>query len=233
MKRSNELKLNIGLNNNPLLVNEILKHIKLINGKVAKIDEYFTEADTSLILPQEKEDSKKYIKLLENNDIAGIRKEANKYSDEEGNIYSVILNITNPFITRSTSGNITELDILDGRTSYKPEQYKTKLEQSLKNRDALIVTNIKDAATDYRSKKYKYPYNLEINETTYAVFDANQIHILGNKQDIQGFENYLQQSPVLQSDNEIINSEAFQRFNEENQFTTLEENLDYYKRCKL
>ena len=57
MKRSNELKLNIGLNNNPLLVNEILKHIKYssiyidneFNYRV-DLSEYKNEVEQTLIL---------------------------------------------------------------------------------------------------------------------------------------------------------------------------------------
>lgn len=57
MKRSNELKLNIGLNNNPLLVNEILEHIKysgifIDNDYNYRVDlsEYNNEIEQTLII---------------------------------------------------------------------------------------------------------------------------------------------------------------------------------------
>lgn len=57
MKRANELKLNIGLNNNPLLVNEILEHIKYsgifidneFNHSV-DLSEYKNEIEQTLII---------------------------------------------------------------------------------------------------------------------------------------------------------------------------------------
>ncbi len=39
MKRANKLELNIGLNNNPLLVNEILQHIKYASLFIDNIEE--------------------------------------------------------------------------------------------------------------------------------------------------------------------------------------------------
>jgi hypothetical protein len=57
MKRANELKLNIGLNNNPFLVNEILEHIKYsgifidneFNHSV-DLSEYKNEIEQTLII---------------------------------------------------------------------------------------------------------------------------------------------------------------------------------------
>lgn len=57
MKRSNKLQLNIGLNNNPLLVNEILEHIKYsslfigdeFNHRV-DLSEYKNEIEQTLII---------------------------------------------------------------------------------------------------------------------------------------------------------------------------------------
>ena len=57
MKRANELKLNIGLNNNPLLVKEILEHIKysgifIDNEFLYRVDlsEYKNEVEQTLII---------------------------------------------------------------------------------------------------------------------------------------------------------------------------------------
>ena len=57
MKRENKLELNIGLNNNPLLLNEILKHIKyssifIDNDFLHRVDlsEYKNKVEQTLII---------------------------------------------------------------------------------------------------------------------------------------------------------------------------------------
>jgi hypothetical protein len=76
------------------------------------------------------------------------------------------------------------------------------------------VSNTQPIIQDTLATIQEYKQSVPIVEETLPVKDTQEVE-------------------DLETDNNIINSEAFQRFNEENQFTTLEENLDYYKRCKL
>jgi hypothetical protein len=64
---------------------------------------------------------------------------------------------------------------------------------------------------------------------------------LGTKSDIQGFKDWVDKPKGMDSgltfetkeDSDIQNSSQFQSFHKANPYTTLEENLAYYKQCKL
>lgn len=130
---------------------------------------------------------------------------ANSYSDVKGKIYSVLLNIKNPRIIQGNEDyndlsrtlqkeagvykkqGITNKEITDALESLNKE--------IINNNDGIIFLKIKDSAASSEFKPiYNYgelSYN-EDNENTYVVFEPEQIHILGNKQDIKGFKEFVQ-----------------------------------------
>ena len=130
---------------------------------------------------------------------------ANSYSDVKGKIYSVLLNIKNPRIIQGNEDyndlsrtlqkeagvykkqGITNKEITDALESLNKE--------IINNNDGIIFLKIKDSAASSEFKPiYNYgelSYN-EDNENTYVVFEPEQIHILGNKQDIKRFKEFVQ-----------------------------------------
>lgn len=123
-------------------------------------------------------------------------------------VTNVVLNIKNPLVSS------------DNNKDYREESYSDRIDKAIKlNNDSVIIKDTKD------------PLDTDV----YVVFEPEQIYILGNKQDIEGFTDWVDNSskPILNTDSAILSSEAFKKFNAENPYTTQEENLEYYKRCKL
>lgn len=178
--------------------------IDLRDGKLE--DSFGYAAEIGLFLPS-KEDTIKYLNFLEKEDIKGIKKELSKYSNKEGNIYGALLNSQNPFKINSLTGSIAVLDI-KGNTSFEKNQ---KLKEELNKHDSLIVSNVSDSAIDYRSLKYNIPYDTSILEKTYAVFEPEQIHILGSNEDIEQFKKWVKQNRKYSSSF----LESFKNSNEE------------------
>jgi hypothetical protein len=157
----------------------------IIDYRDGKLEDSFGgAAEAGLILPS-KEDVDLYLKFITNKDLEGIKEKRNTYPNNEGNIFSVILNITNPLNKKSQTGSITTIN-LEGKTTGEKKQ---TLEKELKNSDGVIISDIRDKS-DYNSRK-EIKYDENIDEQTYVVFEPEQIHVLGGKNDIQGFKDYM------------------------------------------
>jgi hypothetical protein len=163
----------------------------IIDYRDGKLEDSFGgAAELGLFLPP-KEDTELYLKLLRSKDLKAIENQRDKYSDKEGSIFSVILNIKNPLNKTSATGSITTIN-LEGRTT---GEKKETLQKELKNSDGLIINDIRDSS-DYKSKR-NIKYNENIEEQTYVVFEPEQIHILGSKQDIEGFKEFVNNKNVF------------------------------------
>jgi hypothetical protein len=218
----------------PISFEKLLSYIGQSNNKKEFIidyrdgkleDSFGGAAELGLFLPS-KEDTELYLKLLRNKDLKGIENQRDKYSNKEGNIFSVILNIKNPLNKTSATGSITTIN-LEGRTT---GEKKETLQKELKNSDGLIINDIRDSS-DYKSKR-DIKYNENIDEQTYVVFEPEQIHILGSKQDIEGFKEFInnnQGSPSPKFDSKFPNYTQLQLFEKE----AIENNDDLDIFCDL
>jgi hypothetical protein len=104
------------------------------------------------------------------------RKTEQKQSGYVENIISAVISLKNPLI--HDYKNSAFPDVYNPNPKYETSyiaarQVKSALKE---NKDGVIYENIKD------------PFSL----TSYGVFEPEQIHILGNKQDIEGFKNFIQ-----------------------------------------
>ena len=148
-------------------------------------------AELGLILPS-KEDSNRYLELISSKNLEEIRKERDKYSDKEGALLQVLINLKSSLHKKSLTGAITTIE-LQGKTI---GEKRDTLNKDLKNSDGLIISNIRDSNTTYKSKD-NFEYDVNKEEGTYVVFEPEQIHILGSKQDIEGFKDFVNKNKSL------------------------------------
>jgi hypothetical protein len=100
-----------------------------------------------------------------------------KYENEKANIKSVILNIENPLIYDSKGRRYVQ----------EIENIYSKLTS---NNDGIIVENTLDRLND----------DIGFEDNLQVVFEPEQIHILGSKQDIEGFKKFKEnKSPQVDS----------------------------------
>ena len=121
-------------------------------------------------------------------------------------LYSVILNVKNPVIetNNSTRTNVSNLI----RHS----------KNNLLSGDSVIFENVYEGITD--------KYGIEqgsLESTTYAVFEPEQIHILGSKQDIEGFKKFTNSKLFSQ----VSSSEKAQNTNLDNKMKNLIEKMGF------
>jgi hypothetical protein len=197
----------------------------IIDYRDGKLEDSFGgAAELGLFLPS-KEDTELYLKLLRNKDLKGIENQRDKYSNKEGNIFSVILNIKNPLNKTSATGSITTIN-LEGKTT---GEKKETLQKELKNSDGLIINDIRDSS-NYKSKK-DIKYNENIDEQTYVVFEPEQIHILGSKQDIEGFRGFVSKPDLVNLESKVITNDL--GFEIVSQYPELINYLDKYQAERL
>ena len=91
-----------------------------------------------------------------------------KYKNKRANVKSVILNIKNPLVYDSKGKRYVH-EIKDIYSKLKNEN------------DGIIVKNTLDRLND----------DIGFEDDIQVVFEPEQIHILGSKQDIEGFENFI------------------------------------------
>ena len=104
-----------------------------------------------------------------------------KYIKEQSKnrVYSILLN----------SKDLKEFD--DKGNEWREETYVDRIQQTLsENKDGLVIKNT---------------YDPLLNDV-YVVFEPEQIHILGSKQDMQGFKDFIAKSQQLNLREEIITS---------------------------
>ena len=132
-----------------------------------------------LSIEQQLESKKINIKNI-NNEIDTLNNQANNkiYDNDlyilenDAHVKRVLLNIVDPLI---------EDDLNKG---YRSDSYVNRLNKAISNNnDSVIIKNTIDPAiTD-----------------VYAVFETDQIHILGSTKDIEGFKNYIKNKPSVSS----------------------------------
>ncbi len=135
---------------------------------------------------------------------------ANSYSAKHGKIYASIIGIYKPTVIQADKEGDNRLTrTLESAAGYIPNTGKTNGEilelvknfvKNIKdNSDSVILKDVWDRAesspfTPYLNTKFER----EDYTNTYLVFDPEQIHILGSKQDIEGFKEFVNQ-PTLKS----------------------------------
>ena len=93
-----------------------------------------------------------------------------EYLKDDSIVYSALLEVNNPLVVEGN--NYQMLSIV-----------KKEIEKLEENNDSIIFNNVEDGM----SGSYRGVAN------TYTVFEPEQIHILGNKQDIEGFKKFVTQ----------------------------------------
>jgi hypothetical protein len=96
-----------------------------------------------------------------------------KYLKDDSVVYSVILNAVNPLVVEGN--NYQMLSIV-----------KKEIEKLKEDNDSIVFNNVEDGI----SGGYRGVAN------TYTVFEPEQIHILGGKQDIEGFKEFVSTQPT-------------------------------------
>jgi len=144
-------------------------------------------------------------------------------SGKTNNVINAILNIRNP-------KKESNLDYI--KLSKEGEKIKDIFREASKNNDGVILENITEytsskelAEKNFKTKTVTFNANFGIQtdelyslntDTQYAVFEPEQIHILGSKQDVEGFQNFVNQNQI--EDNVFINNiasydENFEKYN--------------------
>jgi hypothetical protein len=108
-----------------------------------------------------------------------------EYLKDDSIVYSALLEVNNPLVVEGN--NYQMLSIV-----------KKEIEKLEENNDSIIFNNVEDGM----SGSYRGVAN------TYTVFEPEQIHILGNKQDIAGFKKFVnaattQPSTSVLKENEV------------------------------
>jgi len=111
-----------------------------------------------------------------------------EYIKDDSTLYSVILDSKNPLIVEGN--NYQMLSIV-----------KKEIEKLNDSNDSIIFNNVEDGI----SGGYRGVAN------TYTVFEPEQIHILGNKQDIEGFKNFVGTGNVMLQTEEMPASKSSPR----------------------
>lgn len=126
-------------------------------------------------------------------------------SGKTNNVINAILNIRNP-------KKESNLDYI--KLSKEGEKIKDIFREASKNNDGVILENITEytsskelAEKNFKTKTVTFNANFGIQtdelyslntDTQYAVFEPEQIHILGSKQDVEGFQNFVKQNQFQQ-----------------------------------
>ena len=147
----------------------------------------------------------------------------------------VAFRIADLYEEEDTSGIGTSYLAPFGSPEFKQKEYTSQ---------ALINTKI--AALKEAAKKY--PRSLIRSEVKpimnwqksahYDMFDIDELPFqkLSSKKDIEGFKELIEKENTYNnqfSDNEILNSIEFIEFNKNNLNTSIKDNLEYFKKCKL
>lgn len=127
---------------------------------------------------------------------------ANSYSAKHGKIYASIIGIYKPTVIQADKEGDNRLTrTLESAAGYIPNTGKTNgeitelVENFVKNikdnSDSVILKDVWDRAESSPFKPYlDTKFEREDYTNTYLVFDPEQTHILGSKQDIEGFKNW-------------------------------------------
>jgi hypothetical protein len=177
--------------------NQILKNSNYKSKTIYIYDEKYNATkiyEDGLIYSTDKNINKKYIYNLTSKEYDNLINRANKINNdffdsfEKNKIkykltpktYSVILNITNPL--KKDFEGIPFVSQIGGEKSAQYEASVLTNDAVKKGKDSVVFENIKD------------PYLA----TNYGVFEPEQIHILGSKQDVEGFKEFVAEEQMLQ-----------------------------------
>ena len=157
-------------NYNPDAEVEVIENVNYGKYKYSKVDwlkdtpivYYKEELGTNNKLSISEEEYNKALKNKKDSLLEGRKKYIKKQSGNR--VYSILLN----------SKTLKEFD--DKGNKWREETYVDRIQQTLsENKDGLVIKNT---------------YDPLLNDV-YVVFEPEQIHILGSKQDIEGFKNWI------------------------------------------
>lgn len=111
---------------------------------------------------------------------------------EKKGLYSVVLNINTPLHIEFKTGKQDAAEKKDNYTTVDPKNYKREdvldIISDYPQTDAAILENV----SDIRTFRKEGDDDLFIHQKQVAVFNSDQIHILGNKEDLEKFKDFVE-----------------------------------------